>query len=75
MSTQSKNNAGKERKGNPVDSDKHVRWNHKKGRRWASRGHGQPGAYQYKYERTGALPELPILRPPGGDNSVDSERN
>ena len=74
MSTQSKDKAGKERIENPEDSGKHERW-HNKGQRWASRGHGQPGAYQYKYERTGALPELPILRPPGGDNSVDSERN
>jgi len=35
----------------------------------------QQGTYQHKYERTGAPPESPILRPPGGDNPVDSERN
>ena len=74
MSTQSKNKAGKERKGNLEDADKHERW-HNKGRRWTSKGHGQQGTYHHKYERTGALPELPILRPPGGDNPVDSERN
>ena len=75
MFTQSKNKAGKEREGNPDESDKHERWSHNKRRKWASRGHGQHGAYQHRYERTGALPELPILRPPRGENPVDSERS